>query len=295
MSFLRRVHQLPTLGLGVSTEYGAIRADGALDIFALAQRPDVAPSFLEVGVEVEKGFDDDARRWIAAGKPTTYHFLDVNLDDAPGDDGDLDDTWLDGVFSLVREAKPAWLCGDAGWWHFGVRDRAQMLLLPPILTDESATDIARGVARLREVTGHEVLPETPPGTAYVGDLHLLEFFARVAARADTGVLLDVAHLAMYQHVTGRSPLDGLDAFPLERVVEVHVAGGALRDVDGFSVIDDTHGTEVLKSTWAILAAVCEKAPNLKAIVFECERNRTDTVVDGFARIRQTWHGSGASE
>jgi hypothetical protein len=57
-----------------------------------------------------------------------------------------------------------------------------------------------------------VLPETPPGTAFVGDLHLLDFFARVAEAADTGLLLDVAHVAMYQHVTGRSPLDGLDGF-----------------------------------------------------------------------------------
>jgi uncharacterized protein (UPF0276 family) len=294
MNFFRRVQQLPCLGIGVSTEYGAARAEGALDVFALAERRPDDAAFLEIGVEVAKGFDDDARRWIASGRPTTYHFLDVNLDDAPGPGGDLDDAWLAGLRALVAEARPAWLCGDAGLWHFGVRDRAHMLLLPPILTAESARDIARGVAFLREATGHEVLPETPPGTAFVGDLHLLDFFARVAEAADTGLLLDVAHVAMYQHVTGRSPLDGLDGFPMERVVEVHVAGSAIRDVDGFSVIDDTHGTEVLPGTWAIFEAVCARATHLKAVVFECERNRTDTVGLGLDRIRDTWRRAGGA-
>lgn len=295
MSFLDRVTRLPTLGIGVSTEYGAARAEGALDVFALAAaRPDDA-AFLELGVEVEKGFDDDARRWIASGRPTTYHFLDVNLDDAPGDvDGDLEPGWVAALKALVHESRPAWLCGDAGLWHFGARDRAHMLLLPPILTDESARDLARGVAFLREATGREVLPENPPGTAFVGDLHLLDFFARVAEDGDTGLLLDVAHLAMYQQVTGRAPLDGLDAFPMERVVEVHVAGGQLRDVDGFSVVDDTHGTEVLPATWAIFEAVCARATNLKAVVFECERNRTDTVGVGLDRIRRTWRAAGGA-
>lgn len=287
-SFLQRVRALPRLGVGVSTEYGAARVDGALDgaldVFALAAaHPDCA-QFMEVGVEVDKGFDDDARRWIDSGRPTTYHFLDVNLDD----ELDLDAVWLAGLRARIVESRPAWLCGDAGLWHFGVRDRAHMLLLPPILSDDAASAMARGVARLREATGMEVLPENPPGAAFVGDLHLLDFFARVAERADTGLLLDVAHLAMYQHVTGRSPLDGLDAFPCERVVEVHVAGGLVRDVAGFSVVDDTHGTDVLDATWQIFEAVCARATNLKAVVFECERNRTDAVVDGFDRIHRIW-------
>lgn len=278
--FSSRVADLPNLGPGVSTEYGAFRVEGALDISALrATHPQYA-SFVELGVEVEKGLDDDAKAWIAAGLPTTYHFLDVNLDD----DDDFDDVWVARTQRLVTATKPAWLCGDAGLWHFGPRDRAHMLLLPPILSDDSATDLARGVARLRELTGHEVLPENPPGTAFVGDLHLLDFFTRVAERADTGLLLDVAHLAMYQHVRGRDALDGLDEFDCDHVVEIHVAGGTVRDVDGFTCIDDTHGTDVLDATWRIFDHVVARARNLRAVVFECERNTNGGVVDGFERL-----------
>lgn len=283
-SFFRRVADLPDLGVGVSTEYGAARAPGALDVFALARTHPTRAAFLELGVELDKGLDDDARRWIGEGRPTTYHFLDVNLHD----DDDLDAAWLSGVNDLVAQSRPAWLCGDAGLWHFGPRDRGHMLLLPPILVDEAATDLARGVARLREATGKEVLPENPPGAAFVGDLHILEFFARVAERADTGLLLDVAHLAMYRHVTGRDVLSALDAFPLERVVEIHVAGGDVRTTrDGFSFIEDTHGTAVLDETWRIFERVVRGARNLKAVIFECERNTNDGVDAGFARIEAT--------
>lgn len=282
--FSSRVADLPLLGLGVSTEYGAFRVDNNLDVVGLRRTHPRYAGFLELGVEIEKGLDNDARAWVAAGLPTTYHFLDINLDDAD----DFDDDWVARTCALVSAARPAWLCGDAGLWHFGPRDRGHMLLLPPILTDDSATDLATGCARLRELTGKEVLPENPPGTAFVGDLHLLDFFSRVAERADTGLLLDVAHLAMFQHVTGRDALDGLDEFDCDRVVEIHVAGGTVRDVEGFSVIDDTHGTDVLDDTWRIFDHVVARAKNLKAVVFECERNDNGDVLAGFARLDRGW-------
>jgi uncharacterized protein (UPF0276 family) len=286
--FLARCRDLPRLGIGVSTEYGAAAARGSLDVMRLHREHPAFAAFLEVGLEIDKGLDADTRAWVASGRPTTYHFLDVNLDE----ERDLDAAWLSAVSAAVDELRPAWLCGDAGLWHFGPRDRAQMLLLPPVLVDEVASDMARGVARLREASGREVLPENPPGAAFVGDLHLLEFFRRLVERADTGLLLDVAHLAMYQRVHGHDALFGLDAFPLERVVEMHVAGGKLRSTDGFTWVEDTHGTDVLDDTWRIYEHVAARAPNLKAVVFECERNPNDGVVAGFERIARGWATSG---
>lgn len=283
MSFADRVRALPRLGLGVSTEYGAGDAIGALDVAALRAAHPAFAGFLEIGVEISKGLDAHAAAWVAAGGATTYHFLDVNLDD----EADFDDAWIAGVRSLMARLRPAWLCGDAGLWHFGRRDRGQMLLLPPILVDDAASQMAAGVARLRELLGKEVLPENPPGTAFVGDLHILAFFQRVAERADTGLLLDVAHLAMFEHVTGTGAFD-VDEFDFDRVVEVHVAGGAKRDVDGFSVIDDAHGADVDGRVWELFEHVVARAKNLKAVVFECERNRNGDVVKGFERIARTW-------
>ena len=279
--FLDRVVALPWLGLGVSTEYGARRQDGALDPLELrAAHPEFA-GFLEVGVEVAKGLDDDARAWAARDLPTTYHFLDINLDDPR----DLDDDWLAAVRELAGVLRPAWLCGDAGLWHFGRRDRGHMLLLPPVLVAEQVAPMAAGLIALREATGLEVLPENPPGAAFVGDLHLLDFFARLAEAADTGLLLDCAHLAMFQRARGHAPLTAFDGFPWDRVVELHIAGGRLHDEAGLPWIEDDHGPEVLPDTWQIAAEAARRATNLKAIIVECERNPIPAVLPIFARAQ----------
>lgn len=278
--FLQRVQDLPRLGLGVSTEYGAFGHADTLDPVQLLEHDPRFAGFVEIGVEVARGLDPPTLAWLARGGSTTFHFLDVNLDEPD----DFDPVWLDRLRRLVAQVRPAWLCGDAGLWHFGRRERGHMLLLPPILGDDAATAMAQGIVRLREETAHEVLPENPPGSVYLGDLHLLEYFARVCERADTGMLLDVAHLAIYQRALGHEPLDGLADFPLERVVEVHVAGGIERSHDGMVWIEDAHAPVVLDDTWRILESLLPRLPNLRAVVFECERNRLDAVAPTFGRI-----------
>lgn len=282
MSFEQRLQALPHLGLGVSTEYGAHRSEGALQPVEMHRQHPGLVRFIEMGVETAKGLDEAAEAWLAHALPTTYHFLDINLHEPE----DFDAAWLSQVRALAERIRPAWICGDAGLWHFGARDRGQMLLLPPILTAESARDTAEGVRRLRDETGFEVFPENPPGNFFLGDLHILEFFARVAEQADTGLLLDCAHLAIFQRMTGRDPLDGLGDFPLERVVEVHVAGGSERvSAEGYAFVEDDHSTAVLDDTWQIFEHVAQRATGLRAVVFECERNPSGAVLPGFERIR----------
>ena len=287
-SFHESIASIPRLGLGISTEYGASQADGALCVHDAHKTAPQFTQFLEVGVEVAKGLDIDSRRWAEAGRPTTFHFLDINLDEPE----DFDSEWLDQVRELINVLKPAWMCGDAGLWHFGPRDRGHMLLLPPILTASAAKAMAQGIRRLSEATGLMVLPENPPGHVYVGDLHLLEFFAQVTTEADTGMLLDCAHLAIYQQQQGHSPLSGFENFPFDRIVEVHVAGGTSHAHEGYAYIEDDHCPTVLPDTWTIFDEVVKRAPNLKAVVFECERNSLQEALPGFETIQSTLHEHG---
>jgi uncharacterized protein (UPF0276 family) len=131
-----------------------------------------------------------------------------------------------------------------------------------------------------------LLPENPPGAFYVGELHILDYFARVSDKSGCGLLLDCAHLAMFQRLRGLPPTTALDGFPLDRVVEIHVAGGTPVDVEGLALVDDAHGPEPLPDTWAIVEAVLPRAPALRAIVYECEKNAVDEVVDNFRRLHR---------
>jgi uncharacterized protein (UPF0276 family) len=269
---------LPRLGVGISAEPESARA-GADAVWLREEFPGLI-HFLEYGTDLARGLDEHVRRWAGLGLPTTYHFLDLNLAELE----DVDDAWLVRTASRAREIGAAWLCGDGGLWHFGPRERGHETLLPPILSAESADEMARSVGRVQRATGMAVLPENPPSAFYVGELHILDYFARVADRADCGLLLDAAHLAMFQRLRGLSPLAGLDEFPLERVIELHVAGGTPADVEGYAVVEDSHVPEPLPQTWQIVEHVVPRAPNLRAIVYECEKNPPEACMETFRRL-----------
>jgi uncharacterized protein (UPF0276 family) len=260
--------QLPRLGVGISAEPGS--AVHGIDAVALAAAQPGLVHFVEYGTDLARGLDEHVRRWAAAGRATTYHFLDLNLEDPD----DADDEWLRETMLAAHAIGAAWLCGDAGLWHFGARDRGHQLLLPPILTRDSADACADTIARIEAATQVRLLPENPPGAFYLGELHILDYFARVSERSGCGLLLDCAHLAMFQRLRGLPPTAGL------------VAGGTPVDVEGLALVDDAHGPEPLADTWQILEAVLPRATSLRAIVYECEKNAVAEVADNFRRLNR---------
>lgn len=274
----RRLDALPRLGVGISGEYGV--------------RPSIDPSVfdatwpglihvVEFGSDTDRGLDPTILHWADSGKPVTYHFLDVNFEE----DEDMDPTWMAETGQNARRLGSPWLCGDAGLWHFGPRDRGHGLLLPPVLTRDSALRTAENIARLQEWTGLPVMPENPPSLYFLGDLHILEYFALVTEAAGCSFLLDAAHLAIYQKARGLDACDGLDDFPLDRIVEMHIAGGGEAVTpDGYTYIEDDHRAEIHPDTWAIVEHVVPRATRLKALIFECEHNVAEDTLETFHRL-----------
>ncbi len=276
------IANLPRLGVGLSGEFGS--ASKGIDVIGLREsRPDLV-HFFEYGADLDRGLDDHVVRWASAGLPTTYHFLDINLAERE----DADARWLETAAERARAIGAAWLCGDAGLWHFGPRDRGHQVLLPPVLCRESAYETADTIALIQEETGFAVLPENPPAVVYLGDLHILDFFAIVTERSGCGLLLDCAHLAIFQHLMGHAPLTGLDAFPLDRVVEMHVAGGSPASVGGFEYIEDSHAPEPVPATWEIFEYAVARASNLRAVVYECEYNPPEACIPNFERLNRAF-------
>jgi uncharacterized protein (UPF0276 family) len=280
--FPHAIESLPRLGIGISAEPdSALR--GINPLTAKVTHPDLF-DFLEFGTEAARGLDAHATSWATLGLPATYHFLDANLDELE----DIDDAWLAETAGLARALGASWICGDAGRWHIGPRARGHQFLLPPVLTRDSAAECAESIARIEDATGFACLPENPPSSVYLGDLHILDYYGLVSHLSSCGLVLDCAHLAIFQHLRGLPPLAGLDGFPLDRVVEIHIAGGQMAAVNGFSFIEDTHGPSPLDETWQIFDYVMERVGNLRAIVFECERNTIEQTVDVFERLRRSF-------
>jgi uncharacterized protein (UPF0276 family) len=72
-----------------------------------------------------------------------------------------------------------------------------------------------------------------------------EFLRAIARRTGCGLLLDVNNLYVSAVNHGLEPMAYLDAFPMEHVGEIHLAGFAEdRDDLGARLLIDAHGTPV---------------------------------------------------
>lgn len=97
-----------------------------------------------------------------------------------------------------------------------------------------------------------------------GDLTDAEVVAAVAERSGCGIVLDLHNLWCNAR-NGREPVaDALARLPLDRVTEVHVAGGF--ELDGYYL--DAHSGATPDPVLAIAADVLPRLPACRAVTFE---------------------------
>jgi uncharacterized protein (UPF0276 family) len=139
-------------------------------------------------------------------------------------------------------------------------------LLPPL---QSAEGVNQSVANILLFKREINLPfafETPANylKPLGGEMGDGEFFAQIATQADCGILLDLHNLWCNQ-LNGRQKLmDVVDSLPLDRVWEVHLAGGDW--LDGYWL--DGHSDLIPGPLREIAREVIPRLKNLKAFNFE---------------------------
>ncbi len=117
-----------------------------------------------------------------------------------------------------------------------------------------------------------------------------EFLNRFCEEASAGLLLDLHNLYCNTVNFGFSGHRFLDRLELDRVVEVHVAGGA--DLAGFW--SDAHAGQPPEPVWDLLDDLLPRAPNLRAVTFEMHeswlpRTGFEGVAETLARARSMWN------
>jgi uncharacterized protein (UPF0276 family) len=116
-----------------------------------------------------------------------------------------------------------------------------------------------------------------------------EFVAQVAERAECGILLDLHNIYANEYNGRQRVQDLLKQIPLDRVWEMHVAGGF--ELDGYWL--DAHSGTMPDAMVAMAREIIPHLPNLKAIVFEMftsflPRFGLDAVRVEMDRVRGLW-------
>ena len=192
---------------------------------------------------------------------------------------------------------------------------------PPLFTRASADLMAENATLIQRrlvasrlfQSGREplLLIETPPLTYFgFGDLPVAEFFRRIVRQATCGLVLDIGHVWTVYRYSGAWRRHGLreflheflDVFPLERVVQIHMAGldvhraagDKTAEDQGRDVVDsglplwiDAHGAPIPEVLWHMLAQVLSHPQliNLKGMALEVDTKSIAEIATEFERFQ----------
>ncbi len=314
--FLKRVTRIPHHGLGLSVD---VYTPDLFELVGELERRGLDYGYLEIFKAAPAALEVLRRRlpqarlayhaeglWVTQPDPERLSPFDAELDEAAEQLRILDSQWLN------HECAAKQMAGHT----FGT-------YLPALFTTASAEVTAANIAHAQQRLDRTIpardgragldddgigplfLLETPPLT-YVGfgDLDLAEFFRLVTDRTPCGVVLDIGHLWTVYRYTGewrRRSLTAflagfLDTFPLERVVEIHMAGLALHpSVPSHTRTTgepplwpplwiDAHGAPIPDLLADMLAQVLEHKglAHLKGVALEVDTKPIPMIVEEFA-------------
>jgi uncharacterized protein (UPF0276 family) len=178
----------------------------------------------------------------------SVHAVGLSLGSVDG----LDEGHLARVAALVQRLEPALVSDHLSWSTFEGRYVNDLLPLP--YTEEALAVVVRNVQRLQEALGRQVSIENP--SCYLGfvqsTLSEPEFLAELARQSGCGLLLDVNNIAVTAHNLGLDARDWLD-LPGQAIAQYHLAGHAVNDADGETILIDDHGSRVSEGVWALFA------------------------------------------
>jgi uncharacterized protein (UPF0276 family) len=122
---------------------------------------------------------------------------------------------------------------------------------------------------VQNVLGRAMLLENPSSYVHLADSTMseVEFLAELARRTGCGLLLDVNNVFVSANNLGTSAASYLDAFPLDRVGEIHLGGHHEDDRGGAApLLIDAHGSPVAPAVWSLYAKVIDRAGPLPTLI-----------------------------
>lgn len=210
-----------------------------------------------------------------------------------------------GTAQPVPEKKLAdmrWLCDyvNAPYYseHFSLtNDPAESFsighLSPIWFTDEELGIVVSKIHQLQKYLGRPIVLENITSLFELpeSDYTESEFITKVCENTDVGLLLDVTNAHINAYNRKQDPLDFIAKLPLERVVQMHLAGGELHHEWFY----DTHSQELTKANepiWNLFSYAVARTPNLRAVIIERDGNFKEDfdamLLKDLRRIREIW-------
>jgi uncharacterized protein (UPF0276 family) len=217
-------------------------------------------------VTTEKLFiqnDDPVLESLMTRLPVSLHGLDLSL----GSSSEIPAAYLASLARVLSTTSHRWFSDHLSLTAEGGVEVGH--LMPMQLSEEH---LERTVAKVRAVQAFSDQPFLVENITYYypipgSDIPEADFLRMLCEATDCGLLLDVNNL--YINATNHrfDPMTYLERLPLERVTEVHLAGGSRK----FGMVVDTHATDVWREVWDLFDQACRHI-RPSAVIIERDAN-----------------------
>lgn len=171
-----------------------------------------------------------------------------------GGEAPLDTEHLARLRHLIDWLQPASFSEHLAWSTHDTQFLNDLLPLP--YTEETLARICAHVDQVQHTVDRKMLLENPSTYLAFAESQIpeVEFLAEISARTGCGLLFDVNNVFVSATNQKTDPYSYIDAFPLERVEELHL-GGHDEDHDeyGAPLLIDSHGRPVVDAVWKMYA------------------------------------------
>ncbi|EPX76297.1 DUF692 domain-containing protein [Salipiger mucosus] len=188
--------------------------------------------------------------------PVSVHGVGLSI----GGEGRLDPDHLARLAHLVDWLNPASFSEHLAWSTHDSHFLNDLLPLP--YTAATLSRVCDHIDEVQARLSRRMLLENPSSYLAFAESTWSEpdFLAEIARRTGCGLLLDVNNVFVSATNLGFAPRDYIDAFPLDRVGEIHVGGhDADTDDAGAPLLIDSHGAPTADPVWSLLGHTLGRA------------------------------------
>jgi uncharacterized protein len=178
--------------------------------------------------------------------PMVMHGVSLSI----GSTDPIDFQYLASVKALAARIEPHWISDHLCWTGIDGRNLHDLLPLP--YTEEALNLVVARVGQIQDALGRQLLLENVSSylTFHASEMSECEFLREVALRSDCAILLDINNIYVSSVNHGFDPLAYLQAIPIDRVRQFHLAGHS--DLGGHLI--DTHDHPIVEPVWNLYCA-----------------------------------------
>lgn len=246
-TFLKHKKQIPNLGVGIG-----LRRELYKPIMENKDQIDwleIAPeNYICRGGEILQRLLNTKKHF-----PIISHGLNLSL----GGTEPLNMKLINDIKKLFKIIKPAWFSDHICFTHV---DKTYIHDLIPLPFNKTVVNhIVDRIKKVQDIFQIPFLVENPSYYMVLdNELSEADFTSCILEKSDSGFLLDINNVYVNSKNHKYDPITFLDNLPLERVVEVHIAG----HLDNRKIIIDTHGESIISKVYDLLKELLKRcSPN----------------------------------